>query len=142
MLTEICAYLKNYFDYERHIGKIKITDGVITCNGGQVQTGQHFALFRDRYVLGVYKQGDTLPNKEFNGAVWLMDIPEGVIAADTWAEAWNQKNGSAAANGPYQSESFGGYSYTKGTGKSGIGSNVFDQAQFKAMLAPYKKIRL
>lgn len=145
MLTEICANLKNYFDYERHIGKIEIADGVITCNGERIETGQHFALFRDHFALGVYKAGDTLQDKTFDGAVWLMDIPQAVLEADTWAEAWKAKNGSASsdANGPFQSESFGGYSYTKGSGANGgIGSGVFDQATLKAMLSPYKKIRL
>ena len=143
MLTNICAYLKNYFDYERHIGTIKIADGVITCNGKRIETGQHFALFRDRFVLGVYKAGDEIPDKTFEGAVWLMDVPEAIKEADAWAEEWNLKNGSAEANGPFQSESFGGYSYTKGSSANGgVGSGVFDQAQFKAMLAPYKKIRL
>lgn len=143
MLTKICAYLKNYFDYERHIGTIQIADGVITCNGERIETGQHFALFRDRFVLGVYQAGDEIENKTFDGAIWLMDIPDGVKAADEWAEAWEAENGSAQANGPFQSESFGGYSYSKGTGANGgVGSSVFDQAQMKAMLAPYKKIRL
>lgn len=142
MLTEICAYLKNYFDYERHIGQIKITGGVITCNGERIETGQHFALFRDRFVLGVYKNTDPLEDKTFDGAVWLMDVPPGIIKADAWAEEWNTANGTAAANGPFQSESFGGYSYTRAAGNGSIGSSVFDQSQFKAMLAPYKKIRL
>lgn len=143
MLTEICAYLKNYFDYERHIGEIKIADGVITCNGERIETGQHFALFRDRFALGVFADGDALEDKTFDGAIWLMDVPEAVKTADKWAADWTAANGSAEANGPYQSESFGGYSYSKGTGANGgVGSSVFDQAQFKAMLAPYKKIRL
>lgn len=145
MLTEICAYLKNYFDYERCIGTIKIAGGAITCDEEPVaiENGQHFALFRDRYCLGVYKAGEEIPDKTFTGAVWLMDVPDAIKKADDWAEEWNQKNGSAAANGPFQSESFGGYSYTKGNSATGgIGSGVFDQAAFKAMLAPYKKIRL
>lgn len=147
MLTEICAYLKNYFEYERHIGKITITEGTIACNGEEIalEDGQHFALFRDHFALGVFSTGDDLPDKTFDGAVWLMDVPQAILEADLWAEAWNEKNGDADStiNGPYQSESFGGYSYSKGTGTNGgIGSGVFDQAAFKAKLAPYKKIRL
>ena len=147
MLTEICAYLKNYFETERRIGTIQITGGEIYCDGVKVELedGQHFALFRDRFVLGVYEKGDEIPDKTFTGAVWPMDIPEAIIQADQWAEAWKQKNGAATsdANGPFQSESFGGYSYSKAAGGgAGVGSSVFDQAQFKAMLAPYKKIRL
>lgn len=148
MLTKICAYLKNYFETERRIGEIKITDGAITCDGEPValNDGQHFALFRDNFALGVYKAGEDIADKTFQGAVWPMDPPAAILEAAKWAEDWEAENGgaTATANGPFQSESFGGYSYTKATGGStgSIGSSVFDQAQLKAMLAPYKKIRL
>lgn len=146
MLTEICAYLKNYFDYERHIGEITISEGVITCNGIEVvlEEGQYFALFRDRFPIGVFKQGDILKNKTFQGAVWLMDVPEGVLQADAWATTWLAKNGGADSenNSSFQSESFGGYSYNKGSNSTGkVGASIFDNAQFAAMLSPYRKIR-
>lgn len=146
MLTEICAYLKNYFEYEKHIGDIVVNSNTITCNGETIalEEGQYFALFRDRNPIGVFKQGDTLKDRTFHGAVWLMDLPEGVIKADAWAEAWMLSNGGAdsEANSAYQSESFGGYSYSKGSNSSGkVGASIFDNAQFAAMLSPYRKIR-
>lgn len=146
MLTEICQYLKNYFDYKRCIGDIEISDGVITCNGAEVELedGQHFALFRDRFVLGVYKQGDEIADKTFKGAVWLMDIPDAVLNADKWATEWLAKNGGADSenNSSFQSESFGGYSYSKGSNSAGkVGASIFDNAQFASMLAPFRKIR-
>lgn len=143
MLTEICAYLHNYFDYERHYGDISIIGGVIFCNGEQIALGegQHFALFRGRIPLGVF---DTVPaDKTFEGAVWLLDIPDAVLKADKWADDWTKANGGADSNGnsAFQSESFGGYSYNKGTnstGKSGL--SVFDNAQFNRMINPYRKL--
>lgn len=143
MLTEICAYLHNYFDYERHFGDISITDGSIFCNGKEIQLeeGQYFALFRNRIPLGVF---NVVPaNKTFEGSVWLMDVPEAVLNANTWAEEWMAKNGGAGseANSAFQSESFGGYSYNKGTNSSGKGGmSIFDNAQFSRMLAPYRKL--
>ena len=146
MLTEICAYLHNYFEYERHHGEIVISSGTISCNGETItlDDGQYFALFRGRIPLGVYKKGETIPDKTFKGAIWLMDVPKGITEADAWAEAWKLKNGGVDSenNSAFQSESFGGYSYSKGTNSKGKGGmSVFDNAQFAAMLAPYRKIR-
>lgn len=146
MLTEICQYLHNYFDYERHYGDISIIGQSIFCDGKEIEieSGQYFALFRDKFVLGVYKKGDTLTDKTFEGAVWLMDVPVSILNADTWATNWMNKNGGvdSEANSPFQSESWGGYSYSKGSNSSGkIGGSVFDQATFVRMLAPYRKLK-
>ena len=131
MLTEICAYLHNYFDYERHSGEISIVSGEIFCNGEKItlEEGQYFALFRSRIPLGVF---NVVPaDKNFVGSVWLMDVPKAILDADTWAKEWIAKNGGATseANSVFQSESFGGYSYNKGTNTSGKGGmSVFDNA--------------
>ena len=143
MLTEICAYLHNYFDYERHSGEISIVGGVISCNGNEIMLdkGQYFALFRERIPLGVFNEVPA--DKEFKGSVWLLDIPQAIIDADNWAKEWMQINGGvdSAANSAFQSESFGGYSYNKGNNSSGKGGqSVFDNAQFNRMLAPYRKL--
>ncbi len=143
MLTEICAYLHNYFDYERHSGEISIVSGEIFCNGEKItlEEGQYFALFRSRIPLGVF---NVVPaDKNFVGSVWLMDVPKAILDADTWAKEWIAKNGGATseANSVFQSESFGGYSYNKGTNTSGKGGmSVFDNAQFARMLNPYRKL--
>ena len=146
MLTEICQYLHNSFDYERHFGDISIVGHEVFCNGEpiEIESGQYFALFRDRFAIGVFKQGDTLKDRTFHGAVWLMDVPEAILQADAWAKTWMQKNGGADSenNSAFQSESFGGYSYNKGSNSNGkAGASIFDNAQFAAMLSPYRKIR-
>lgn len=143
MLTEICAYLHNYFDYERHHGNITIVGGVIFCNGNEImlEEGQYFALFRNRIPLGVFNE--VPPDKTFEGSVWLMDVPQAVLNADKWADEWMKQNGGAdsASNSPFQSESFGGYSYNKGSNSNGKGGmSVFDNAQFNRMLYPYRKL--
>ena len=144
MLTEICAYLHNYFDYERHYGDISIIGGLLFCDGKEIalEEGQYFALFRNRIPLGVF-QADELTDKTFTGAIWLMDVPKAILDANTWADTWKAKNMAAGsdANSAFQSESFGGYSYNKGTNQSGkAGASIFDNAQFAAMLAPYRKL--
>ena len=169
MLTEICQYLHNYFDYERHVGEITIVageDGLypsnglhpsenlhpqssvsakVFCNGVEIEIGdgQYFALFRQRIPLGVFQLSELTENKTFAGSVWLMDVPKAIKSADEWAETWKTKNMAAGseANSVYQSESFGGYSYSKGNNSKGkVGASIFDNAQFAAMLAPYRKL--
>lgn len=145
MLTEICQYLHNYFEYEKLFGDVIVTASSVSVNGKIValEEGQYFALFRGRIPLGVFKNGDTLKPRHFEGAVWLLDIPDAILNADTWAESWKAKNGAADsdANSAFTSESFGGYSYSKGTTSTGkAGSGIFDNAQFSSMLAPYRKL--
>ena len=145
MLTEICAYLHNYFDYVRYNGFISIIGGDIFCDGKKIvlDDGQFFALFRDRIPLGVFNQSETLTDKTFDGSVWLMDVPKAVLDADKWAKDWVAKNGGAdsEANSVFQSESFGGYSYNKGSNSNGKGGmSIFDNAQFNRMLNPYRKL--
>lgn len=144
MLTEICQYLHNYFDYERHYGDISIIGQSVFCDGKEIEieSGQYFALFRQRIPLGVFQKNE-LTDKTFTGAIWLMDVPKAILDANTWAEQWKVKNMGVDndANSPFQSESFGGYSYNKGTNKNGkAGASIFDNAQFAAMLAPYRKL--
>ena len=169
MLTEICQYLHNYFDYERFIGEITIVarqDGLypsdslnpgemvypkdyfpakVFCNGVEIaiSDGQYFALFRQRIPLGVFQLIELTENKTFAGSVWLMDVPKAIKSADEWAETWKANNMAAGseANSVFQSESFGGYSYSKGNNSKGkVGASIFDNAQFAAMLAPYRKL--
>lgn len=145
MLTNICQYLHNYFEYEKHFGLISIIGDVVFCDGEEIEMGegQYFVLFRERYVIGVYQNGDELTDKTFQGSVWLMDIPDAILKANQWAEQWMEKNGGvdSAASSPFQSESFGGYSYSKGNNSVGkVGVGLFDQANFVGMLAPYRKL--
>ena len=145
MLTEICQYLHNYFEYEKLFGDVIVTASSVSANGKIValEEGQYFALFRGRIPLGIFKNGDELKPRHFEGAVWLLDIPDAILNADTWAENWKAKNGSvdSVANSALNSESFKGYSYSKGTNKEGKdGSSIFDNAQFSAMLNPYRKL--
>lgn len=148
MLTEICGYLNNYFDVERHSGSIKIVSGDIYCDDKQIsiEEGQYIALFRKGFVLGVYKYGeDELDDKEFDGSVWLLDFPATFLALVGEISAWQDKYGGvdSAAMGPFNSESFGGYSYTKASGSSsGNAVAVSWQSTYGSRLAQYKKVSL
>ena len=96
---------------------------------------------------GVHKKEDELADEgTFNGAVWKMRVPQAVIELSEEIEAWQKENGSlqSANMSPYVSESFGGYSYSKGSSTYSSGDNkgsVTWQSMFAKRLNPYRKIR-
>lgn len=147
MLTELCKELNNWFDKDRMIGEFKITDGELVGMSDVLQEGQYFRIVGSVFNDGVYQHPATnLEDEEFDGAVWAMAVPPSVIALSEEIQDWQNKYGGidSQAMSPYQSESFGGYSYTKkgGTSSSGSNSNADTwQSMFAAKLNRYRRIR-
>jgi hypothetical protein len=113
MIDAICASLRNYFVVEIVDGEYTVTDREITLPF--LAAGQFFRVVGSVFCDGVYRCGDKLPADEtFDGAIWAMAIPPTLEELAAEIEEWKQKN-AEAINSPYQSESFGGYSYTKGS---------------------------
>ena len=165
VLTEICGYLKNWFnrkpdgtDYPKFHGRFVINDGVIRWDSGAelpLKEGQFYRILGGAYNNGgVYPFYSTPPSEgedtslgarprdeEFEGEVWSMAVPPDVVALAGEIAAWNEKNGKAdsAAMSPFNSESFGGYSYTKGRTIAG-GSGVSWADAFASRLMRYKKL--
>lgn len=154
MLTELCQYLKNWFELDQISGKVTITGGTITVvsdsllYGGTRPTilpGQYIHIEGSVYNNGVFQYGeDDLTDETFDGTVWLMGVPQTIIDLDAEITAWRQKYEaiSSPAMSPFNSESFKGYSYSKGTvsGGSGAESALGWQTVFYNRLAPWRKI--
>lgn len=151
MLTQVCQYLKNWFEVATFAGTFEIKDGHITSfNDGDMGLldGQYFRIIKSVFNDGVHKYGDetdVLKDETFTGAVWAMGVPQAVIDLAGQIEAWQEKYGSvdSTAMSPFSSESFGGYSYTKSSGTSNAdGSTGMTtwQNTFSAQLAPWRKI--
>lgn len=146
MLTQICQYLRNWFDRDRLLGRFKIENGELSfADGGSVSlvSGQYFRVIGSLFNDGVQQYGVTeLTDEEFDGAVWSMAVPPPVLALADEISAWVQANQSALSS-PYSSESFGGYSYTLRSGYDATRGNsgpVTWQTQFSAALTPWRKI--
>lgn len=148
MLTEICAEIKNYFTWEgdRHIGDFAIEGGRITPQL-DIPT-DYFRIVGSHLNDGVHKvsDADLVDEDTFHGAVWIMSPPNHFLALVEEIESWQADNGKAdsAAMSPFQSESFGGYSYSKGSGGSASsgGSSVPTwQSQYASRLKIYRRIR-
>ena len=111
MIDAICASLRNYFVVEIVDGEYTVTDREITLPF--LAAGQFFRVVGSVFCDGVYRYGDALPADEtFDGAIWAMAIPPTLEELAAEIEEWKQQE-HEAINIPYQSESFGGYSYTK-----------------------------
>ena len=146
MLDEICAYLKNWFDVERHFGEFTVSDGNISGLPENPQEGQYFRIIGSVFNDGIYKYpAENLHDETFDGAVWLLAIPPALESLAGEIALWMEKYGGAESSNmsPYNSESFGGYSYSKGGGGSadGTGSNAGSwKGAYAARLARWRKI--
>ena len=153
MLAELCRELNNWFDEkpdgtsDRHFGTFVIENGSIDLSGTGIRDGQHFRIVGSVLNDGVYRYpAQSLSDETFDGAVWLMRVPLEVINLSTDIMAWQEKYGAAdsAAMSPFQSESFGGYSYTKASGSSADGAGSAAptwQSVFRGRLNVWRKIR-
>lgn len=142
MLTEICAELRNYFEVPngRHFGKFNISGGRITPLDF-LKDGQYYRIVGSALNDGVYKNDGcgVLTDEEFDGSIWAMSVPPAVVAlADRIKEYMDS---DAAKPTPFVSESFGGYSYSKGQNAAGAANNSW-QAVFADELRKWRRISL
>lgn len=139
MLEQVLMHLKNWFLVPGgiHEDTYTIKDGSITLPF--LQNGQYFRICGSVFNDGLHQYPeDDLKTEAFNGVIWALAIPQAVIDLAAEIDAWETKNGEAAS-GIYQSESFGGYSYTKAT-DSQTGGAVTWQSAFRSRLNHWRKI--
>jgi len=127
MLSDICASIRNYFTYDsdKHPGTYKVQGGVLVPSVEFLT--DYYAIFGSRKNNGVHKVTDMLVDEgEFRGSVWVMSVPADFLALVEEIKAWQTKYGSleSEAMSPFNSESFGGYSYSKGSGGASGGSGA------------------
>lgn len=154
MLTELCQELKNWFDEtsdgerNRYFGMFKIENGVLDLLGTGVKEGQYYRIVGSLFNDGVHQHpAEDLTDETFIGSVWAMAIPQEVIALSDEIDAWKAKyqTPDSPAMSPFNSESFGGYSYSKGSSNGSSGSNTGNsgswQTQFAIALNKWRRIR-
>ena len=142
MIDQICAEVKNYFvqrDVDIHAGNYTIENGELSPIPF-VRVGQYYRIVGSALNDGVYQRGvddQSLEAEEFFGTVWSMRVPKDFLALCANIESWQAAN-AEALSGPYQSESFAGYSYSKGTSANGGAWTWRDQ--FRNKLNAYRKL--
>ena len=139
MLEQVLMHLNNWFLVPGgiHEGTYTIEDGGITLPF--LANGQYFRICGSVFNDGLHQHpASDLKAETFEGAVWALSVPQAVIDLSTEIESWQTKNGDASVS-PYQSESFGGYQYSKAT-DSATGGSVTWQSAFRSRLNNYRKL--
>ena len=139
MLEQVLMHLKNWFLVPGgiHEGTYTIEDGGITLPF--LANGQYFRIVGSVFNDGLHQYpASDLKAETFEGTVWALAVPQAVIELAAEIEAWQKKNGEASVS-PYQSESFGGYSYSKAT-DSATGGALTWQSAFRSRLSAWRKL--
>ena len=117
MLAKLLAELNNWFIVPDgiHHNTFTVEDGSLSLPF--LQDGQYFRVLGSVFNDGLYRYpAADLIDETFEGTVWALAVPNAVVELSDSIAAWQEQNGS---NGPYTSESFDGYSYTKATNAKG-----------------------
>lgn len=118
-------------------GIFSVRNGVLDCNG--VTDGQYFRIVGSLYNDGIYKApANELTDEEFDGAVFALRIPPAFVRLADDITSWQAENG-AAATGAFKSESFGGYSYDRGTDPV-TGGGVSWQSIFRREINRWRRV--
>lgn len=138
MLNELCLELNNFFEYAIYIGDVTIENGNVQTE--LLQDGQYFRIVGSVFNDGVYQYPTTdLHDETYHGGLWAMSVPKDVIALADEIKDWQTRYGGVDNMSPYQSESFGGYSYTKATGTGS--STAGWQDVYKSKLDIWRKLK-
>ncbi len=147
VLTELCGELNNYFWREKIVGEFVIKDGQIHLIAPKLQDGQYFRIIGSVFNDGVHQYpANDLTDEEFNGGVWSMAVPQAVIDLAADIQSWQDKYCTidSQAMSPFASESFGNYSYSKGTASgsaSGGGNPNSWQSVFASRINKWRRMR-
>ena len=139
MLEQVLMNIRNWFTVDGgiHSGTFTIEGGGITLPF--LANGQYFRIIGSVFNDGLHQYpAADLVDEEFSGAIWALAIPTAVVDLADEISKWQEKNGEASTS-PYQSESFGGYSYSKATDAE-TGGAVTWQSAFKKQLSAWRKI--
>lgn len=136
MLEQVLTHIHNFFEVGYIAAKWQVVDGALDLPF--LQDGQYYLIRGSVFNDGLHQYPDNdLTDEAFSGVIFSLAIPKQLIELAKEIEDWQAKNGDQA-DSPYQSESFGGYSYSKGSGSSGDLSGW--QAAYASKLNPWRKL--
>lgn len=125
MLEEVLRNLNNWFEVpgKRLTGFFQVEGGALTLPDGWLLDGQYFLVSGSVMNDGLHQwPAYDLVDEGFEGEVQAVAVPMAVQDLADRIETWWEKYGKAAES-PYQSESFGGYTYTKASGNGSQGGS-------------------
>lgn len=141
MLEKILIHIHNWFEVSSVFGEWEVLDGALDLPF--LQDGQYYRVTGSVFNDGLHKYPDAdLTDETFRGCIYGLAIPKAVVDLAQEIEQWSIDN-AKALNSPYNSESFGGYSYSKDSGLQGGGNGDPAsgwQRQFMGRFIPWRKL--
>lgn len=133
-MDEVLAYLNNWFEVEEATGEFVVSDGKIALPKEPIE-GQWVRVQGSILNDGVHQfPFSDLKDETFVGRIAYLAVPPALVELVGEIADWQAKN----AETPYQSESFGGYSYTKASGADG--KPLTWQGVFAKRLSRWKRL--
>ena len=139
-LEGLCRHLRNWFFVENgeHADTFTVDGGSISLPF--LRDGQYFVIVGSLFNDGVHKYPAIgLTDETFNGTIYEMAVPRDVISLLDDITAWETKYREASES-PYESESFGGYTYTKSSNKGGASGSASWKGIFRDRLNAWRKL--
>lgn len=139
MLEAILRHLHNWFPVygAARTGEFEIVSGELHADF--LKQGQYYriigSVFNDGLHRYPFEEGNSLVDEVFKGEIWPLAIPREVISLSKEIEEYREKNPATDK----VSESFGGYSYSRGTDGNGAASGGWTLA-FRKELNCWRKV--
>lgn len=139
MMGAVLAHLHNRFGGTPVHGTFTATAGSISGSGLSLSPNQYYWVDGSTFNDGLHQCGTAdLVAEAFEGTVTPCRIPSDLSALVDEIEQWCSEHGGAAADG-LQSESFGGYSYTRATDPR-TGAPMTWQGAYRSQLNQWRKL--
>lgn len=155
-ITEICMECRNFFapvskkedNSFIHTGEYTISNHTVAPLDF-IAVGQYFRIVGSTMNDGVYCNTvdgrADLTNETFTGAIWEMSVPRAFLSLCADIDAWRKANEAVGSvnMSPYTSESFGGYSYSKGGGGGRSGATATSWIdQFASRMNAWRRLNI
>jgi hypothetical protein len=124
LLEQVLGHIHNWFVRDTIVAsRCAITDGALPDSiSSKLPDGQWYVIGGSYLNDGLHRNDGTeqLEDEVFSGTIGLLAIPRPLLQLVAEIGEWQESGAGKASEGPYASESFGGYSYTL---KSDSGAN-------------------
>lgn len=138
LIKQVLDFIHNYFIKDVYEDTFEIKDGSLTLDA--LLEGQYFWIKGSALNDGIYQYPtDKLTDEVFEGSISALAIPRDVLSLVDEIQTW-QENNKATLESPFQSESFGGYSYSKASSGKSDGSQLTWRDVFGSRLNAYRKL--
>lgn len=146
-LELVLWHIHNWFDHGSYpVKRCEISGGELPASVS-IPSGAWYRIQGSLFNDGLHVSGESdLVDETFDGTVTLCAIPKALLVVAENIQLWLDDNAAAreaAQESPYQSESFGGYTYTLKDASASLGASQglsgWQQA-FADDLNPWRKI--